>query len=71
MATTYNPDNVWLLIEGDDEEASHEANIYPDESEYRVDWYHTAVGQVSHRYFDTVDEAEAWLTSIGYQDFSS
>ena len=69
--TTYNPDNVWLLIEGDEEEASHEANIYPDESEYRVDWYHSAVGQVSHRWFGTLAGAEAWLESNGYRDFSS
>ena len=68
---TFNSDNVWLLIEDDDDEASYEANIVPDDDGYQVEWYHTAVGQVSREWFADVDAAEAWLTEAGYQDFSS
>jgi hypothetical protein len=65
--------DVWLRFDApDDEEASHEANTFRDvDGRYFVAWYHTAVGVVTHVFFDTYEEACAWLTEQGYQDFSS
>ncbi len=55
-----------------DDETDHEANIYFNaDGTYRVEWYHTAVGLVTSRSFDTYPEARAWLEEGGYQDFSS
>ena len=68
---TFNPNNVWLFIEDDDDEPTYEANIVPIDNGYEVQWYHTAVGQVSTEWFVDVQSAEAWLTNAGYQDFSS
>lgn len=65
---------VWLKFDGlDDEDASHEANIYPDEEGYgyRVTWYHTAVGQETSIWFDRVDDAEDFLRSGGYENFTA
>lgn len=53
------------------EEATYEANTYPAGDGYVVKWYHTAVGQVSSRYFETYEAAREWLESEGFQDFSS
>ncbi len=69
--------DVWLRFDSpDDEEATYEANTFKgvdaDGVEiYRVDWYHTAVGQVTEVPFSTYEEATAWLEAAGYQDFSS
>ena len=70
---TAKPLDVWLAFdEPGDEEASHEANTFrTEEGRFRVDWYHTFVGQVSSREFNTRKEARQWLTDAGYQDFSS
>ncbi len=66
-----DPLDVWLMFdEPDDEEASHEANTFYDEGNYRVDWSHTAVGQVTSQTFGTYAEATAWLEAGGYQDFT-
>lgn len=63
--------DVWLRIPKGEEASESEANTYRIEDGYRVEWYHTAVGQVSHRDFDTYDEARAWLQSEGFEDYSS
>lgn len=63
---------TWLLFDHpDDEEVSHEANIEPTADGYRASWYHTAVGLVSSRMFDTREEAQAFLTASGYQNFTA
>ena len=67
------PLDVWLMFDSpEDEEASHEANTYyvPENDSYRVEWYHTAVGQVTTRGFSTYEAATAWLEGAGYQDFT-
>ena len=64
--------DVWFLFdEEDDEEPSHEANIYLDDESVRVEWCNTSVGLVSTRYFDTYDGARQWLTDGGYTDFTA
>jgi hypothetical protein len=71
VETTHALD-VWLRFESDDdEEPSHEANTFRDSDGFRVEWYHTAVGQVSSRHFDTYADVQAWLISQGFSDFSS
>lgn len=67
------PLDVWLKFDHpEDEETSHEANVYfdRDSSSFRVEWYHTAVGQVSTKHFDTYRQATEWLESNGYLDFT-
>lgn len=54
-----------------DDMAEYEANTYRAGDGYAVEWYHTAVGQVSSRYFETYEDAREWLESEGFQDFSS
>ncbi len=64
--------DVWLLFDApNDEEASHEANTFRDGDGFRVDWYHVSVGQVTSRQFATYEEATAWLTTGGYQNFTA
>jgi hypothetical protein len=65
--------DVWLRFDSpdDDDEASSEANTFADGDTFRVEWYHTAVGQVSERSFATHAEAQAWLTAEGFQDFTA
>lgn len=70
--------DVWLRFDDDnDEESAYEANTYrtPEtdglRAGYVVEWYHTAVGQVSRVWFSTYSEATEWLEANGYQDFSS
>jgi hypothetical protein len=64
--------DVWLKFDSpDDEEASHEANTYRVGTGYRIDWYHTGVGQVSSASFPSYAAVEAWYAENGYQDFSS
>lgn len=71
------PLDVWLRFEpedadDDDAEASHEANTYlDDDNRFRVEWSHTAVGQISERTFDTYAEAKSWLEEGGYTDYTS
>jgi hypothetical protein len=67
------PLDVWLKFdEPGDEEPSHEANTYLDSlGSYRVEWYNTAVGQVTSRTFTTHEAARRWLEEGGYQDFST
>jgi hypothetical protein len=66
------PLDVWLAFESpDDEDASHEANIFHHGERFRIEWYNNAVGLVSYLYYDTYAEAAAKLTADGYQDFSS
>lgn len=63
--------DVWLLIEEDQEEASHEANTYRlKDGTFRVEWYNNAVGLVTPRHFSTYEEACVWLEENGYQDFT-
>ena len=54
-----------------DEEPSHEANTFKAGDEYCVEYYHTGVGLVSHKWFKTHGEARRWLVSQGFEDFSS
>lgn len=64
--------DVWLRFDtDDDEEAEAEANTYATDDGFRVEWYHTAVGQVSERHFNTLADAHAWLTRNGFADFTS
>lgn len=66
------PLDVWLAFDSpDDEEASHEANIFRDDAGYRVEWYNNAVGLVSPHVFSTYAKARAFLESGGYDDYSS
>jgi hypothetical protein len=67
-----NPIDVWLKFEDEnDEEPTYEANTFDKGGYFLVEWYHTAVGQVSSKDFDTYDEATEWLESEGFLDFSS
>jgi hypothetical protein len=65
--------DVWLKFsEEDDEEAAYEANTYRDGvGDYRVEWYHTAVGQISFKIFASYAEAAQWLEDNGFIDFTS
>lgn len=67
----WNPLDVWLRIPDGEEEAEAEANTFRDSDGYRVEWYLTAVGLVTRRLFKTYDEAQAWLTAEGFEDYSS
>jgi len=71
MVTDDQANDVWLKIPDGEEEAEYEANTFHDNGGYRVEWYHTSVGQVSTRWFPTYDAASAWLTSEGFEDYSS
>ena len=63
--------DVWLSIPEGEEESEYEANTYRDSGGIRVEWYHTAVGQVSSRWFATYSDASAWLSSEGFDDYTS
>lgn len=64
--------DVWLKFDGpDDEDATLEANTYATADGFEVEWYHTAVGQVTSVPFETLEAARAWLTSQGFEDYSS
>lgn len=65
--------DVWFLFDlPEDEEASHEANIFRTANgRFSAEWYNNAVGLVTAREFSTYEEAAKWLTDGGYQDFSS
>lgn len=67
------PVGIWLLFDHpEDEDPSHEANVTPtSDGRFTASWYHTAVGQVTSRTFDTRDEADRFLADAGYQDFTS
>lgn len=80
MTDTRKPLDVWLKFDSSeperhDEEPSHEANVYHVEDTgsgaYCVEWYHTAVGQVTREWYPTYGAACASLEASGYQDFSS
>jgi hypothetical protein len=69
---TRTPLDVWLVIPEGQEESEYEANTFLDEDmRFRVEWYHVDVGVVSHRIFDTYEEAKAWLESEEFEDYSS
>lgn len=83
MSDTDTAIDVWLRI-GDDDQSdfdplpdSHgrrypaEANTYPTETGYRVEWYLTAVGLVTAVHFDTLSKAYAWLEREGFENYSS
>lgn len=63
--------DVWLRIPEGEEESEAEANTYRDGDRFTVEWYLTAVGLVKSRTFDTHEEAQAWLTAEGFEDYSS
>jgi len=65
--------DVWLKFDPhhEDEDAAFEANTFRTTGGFEVRWYHTAVGQVAHKFFPTYEEAVAWLEAEGFQDFSS
>lgn len=63
--------DVWLRIPEGEEESEAEANTYRDGDRFTVEWYLTAVGLVTSRTFDTHEEAQAWLTAEGFEDYSS
>ena len=63
---------IWLMFdEPDDEEASHAANIFDDGDGARIEWWNEAVGLVTTVYRDTVAEAEQFLESAGYENFTA
>ena len=67
------PDNaldVWLKLDDDGEEATHEANTYVTDTGYRVEWYHNAVGLVTAVEFDTLADAYDWYEQEGFQNFT-
>ena len=68
-----NFNEVWLKFENDtDEEPTFEANTFKDDDgDYVIEWSHTAVGQITAVYFNTLEEAHAWYEENGYQDFTS
>lgn len=65
--------DVWLKFENDtDEEPTYEANTFRDaDGDYVIEWYHTAVGQITAEYFSTYADAVAWYEENGFQDFTS
>lgn len=66
------PLDVWFRFDDSDSEyAEAEANTFPDEDGFRVEWYLTTVGQVTSRWFATRAEATAWLEAEGFEDYSS
>jgi hypothetical protein len=67
------PLDVWLRIPDGEEESEAEANTYfdPEANGFRVDWYLTAVGLVKSQWFATYEEAAAWLTDEGFEDYTS
>lgn len=65
------PLDVWLRIPEGEEESEAEANVFAIEEGFRADWYLTSVGLVSSRLFQTYDEATQWLSSQGFEDYSS
>lgn len=64
--------DVWLLIEeGEEEEATCEANTYLTEYGYAVEWYLNSVGLVTTVHFDTLAEAHNWYETNGYEDYTA
>jgi len=72
-ADNRTPVDIWLKFETPvDEEPSFEGNTFPTEDgRYCLEWYHTAVGQVSRKWVDTYADAVRFWESNGFQDFSS
>lgn len=65
------PNEIWLLFDSpEDEEPSHEANVYRVNGGAVVAWSHTAVGQVTEKSFPTVIQARQWLAACGYEAYS-
>ena len=63
--------DVWLRFDPpDSDESEAEANTYEDDG-FRVEWYLTAVGLVKSRWFCNYEQARAWLTAEGFEDYSS
>lgn len=64
--------DVWLKFDSDDDdEPTYEANTFAlEDGTYCVEWYHSAVGKVSHEWFGTYRGACSWYERHGYQDFS-
>ena len=69
--STFNPSNVWLAFDDDDDEVAYEANIVQTDSGYAVEWYHVDVGLVRSERFPAYDEAVAWLEAEDFQDFTA
>lgn len=67
------PLDAWLKFDDDDDETpSHEANTYRLKGGgYAVGWCHADVGLVVWETFPTYPDACAWLTSAGFDDFTS
>lgn len=63
--------DVWLRFVDDEDESEAEANTYEDGGGFRVEWYLTAVGLVTSRWFPTRPDARAWLEAEGFQDFTT
>lgn len=63
--------DVWLRIPDGEEESEAEANTYPTDTGFRVEWYLTSVGLVKYAEFTTLDDAYAWLRREGFDDYTS
>lgn len=64
--------DVWLAFGSDNsEEAEYEANTRMTDTGYAVDYYHTAVGMVSTKEFDTLADAYDWLESEAFENYTS
>lgn len=67
-----NPYNVEDVNYDDgDKELTHEANTYQLVDGFAIDWYLTAVGQITRIEFDTLEAAHQWYADNGFEDFSS
>ena len=73
IVSQYDPLDVWVAFDTEaDEEPTYEANTYRNEDgTYRVEWYHTGVGQVSVIGFSCLSAAYCWYYNHGYIDLSA
>ena len=63
---------TWLKFENDtDEEPTHTANVFTGRDEVRITLWNEGACQVTTVHKDTMTEAEQWLESAGFQDFTA
>lgn len=73
MTDSRAPIDVWLRFsdEYDEDMAEYEANTFIEDDQFRVEWYHNDVGQVTELFFDTYVECELWYRDNGYEDYTA
>lgn len=63
--------DVWLRFDSpEDEDASAEANTWPDGEMFRVDWCLSMVGLITSVYFHSHADAQSWLEAQGFDDYT-